>query len=115
MKKLILGLLFFCLPAIALADEVTVTWEMPPTNAHIEGFRVYKSDDLGQTWQLAKEVNATVTQTKLENLPSDHLILFRVSAYNQAQESIRTNAGAWYNGEWTVPPRPRGAGSKIED
>ena len=105
MKRLIFILaLFFALPAFA--GEVTLRWDANP-EPDVMGYRVYQSDDLGQTWQRVADTNSTSATL---TVPDDKMILFKVSAYDGTYETVRNESGVWYNGSWNPPAKPKEVG-----
>ena len=107
MKKLIITLAIIVLfPTLALAADVTMTWE-PSTGA--TSYKVYMSTDNGSTWPTVKDVG-NVTDYVWTDAPATGLVLWRVSAYNATAEAIRTEAGVWYNADWHDPETPKGIG-----
>jgi len=92
----------------AFAAEVTLVWD--PSEGAI-GYKIQKSIDLGATWSTPIDVG-NVTMYKFTGVEENTLVLFRVSAYNQIGEAIRTEAGAWYDHRKKPPIQPLGLGVK---
>ncbi len=115
--RFLYGLVFilFIFPSLIWAADVTLKWDMPKTTAPFSGFRIYQSDDGGKTWAFLREVNATARTCKLIDVADDHLIMWRVSAFNHKQEAVRTDSGAWYNGLWVIPPKPKSTGAELQE
>lgn len=111
MKKLIfIATLILCALAVAfpvLAAEVTLSWDANP-EPDIAGYKVYQSTDLGANWTEVADTNAT--SISLFSVPDSGLVLFRVSARDAQDETVRYNAGAWHNGDWLPPGSPKGSG-----
>lgn len=112
MKKQIFTTIVVCLCVLALvgfsrAAEITVGWDANP-ESDVVGYRVYQSTDIGLSWTLVADVNATTTT--LSNVPDSGLILFRVSAYDGQSEAIRYDAGAWFNSDWQPLSSPKSSG-----
>ena len=91
----------------AHAAEVDLTWDANP-EPDIAGYRVYQSIDMGANWTMVADTNATTVN--LSDIPDTGLILFRVSAYDNQDESIRHNAGAWFNNDWIPISTPKSSG-----
>lgn len=97
-------LLLSALPAAAA--DVSLSWD---ASADAAGYKIYVSADNGATWDAGTDVG-NVTGHTYPGVPEDGLILFRVGAYNSQGETIRYEAGAWYNGAWTPPLAASGLG-----
>ena len=96
MKKLIIliAAAFLLLSAcVANAADVSLEWDAV---VGATGYKLYTSYDLGATWEVPTDVTA-VTVIEVTGVPEDKLVLFRVSAYDVDGESIRLEAGAWYD------------------
>jgi len=91
---------------LAYAADVTLRWDASQGDA--TGYKVYQSIDGGVTWDAGTDVG-NVTQTIMTSVAEDSLILFRISAYNTATESIRGHSGAWYDHRILLDS-PSGAG-----
>ena len=97
MKRLILTLCFILAMAFSVsADTVNLHWDGVEKAT---GYKIYMSSDFGVEWNGGIDVG-DVASYKCENVPESGLILFRVSAYNNAGEAIRHDFGTWYNGDW---------------
>jgi opacity protein-like surface antigen len=109
MKMFLLTLLcLFCMGTVALAADVKLSWD-PVDGA--TGYKIFQSLDVGQTWtQVADVTNGSTVETTLTGEPDSGLILYRASAYNENEEALRTEAGAWYNGDWMPLQNPGGTG-----
>lgn len=106
MKRLILILGMVLLPILSNAADVPMEWKASPGAT---GYKIYKSEDMGVTWDAGIDVGNVTTYTYL-NVREDKLILFRASAYNAVGESIRSWSGAWYNHLWRPVNPVSGAG-----
>lgn len=73
------------------------------------GYRIEMSQDLGITWGMSQDTVGMTTHT-FTGAPEDSLLLFRVAAYNDVQESVRTYSGAWYDHRLVPMDSPSGAG-----
>ncbi len=98
MKKIILfACLMVLIPVFCLAASVDLRWEAVPGAT---GYKVYQSINAGVSWTVAATLGNVLTAT-LTNVPDTGEVLFRFSAFNAQTETIRMNAGVWYNGSWT--------------
>ncbi|MHA2068572.1 MAG: fibronectin type III domain-containing protein [Candidatus Thorarchaeota archaeon] len=84
------------IPEIVFSADITLYWNAVP---NADGYRIYKSIDGGQTWNSGITVGP-YTSCFYFNVEEDITVLFRVSAYNEAGESVRNESGAWYNHSW---------------
>lgn len=96
---LLVGFVLVISVGIVQAQDVTMEWD-PSEGA--TGYKIYKSLDMGQTWNQPVDVGLVTTYT-YNGVEETGLILFRVSAYNAGCESIIFWAGAWYNHLWKPP------------
>lgn len=94
----------FC--GIAYADDVTLNWAGVDKAV---GYKIYISGNLGETWGNGIDVG-NVNVYVYKDVPTDGLYLFRVSAYSDKGEAIRTEYGAWYNAEWIPKKSPSKVG-----
>lgn len=109
-----IALIFLCLIFIgfvffawdARAADVIFTWD---ASVGAEGYKVYISTDLGVTWAEERDAGAQTTFT-WTGAPDSGLLLFRASAYNAQGEAIRTESGAWFNGDWKPPEQASSLG-----
>ena len=104
--KTFVFLIMMIVASIAHSADVNLSWD---ASAGATGYKVYMSTDQGLTWGGVQDVGNVIVYTYLA-IPNTGLILFRVSAYNAQDENIRTDAGAWYNGDWVPPVVPSGIG-----
>jgi len=108
MKKICLALFGVLFAMTAYAADIHLKWD--PSSGNVTGYRLYMSEDQGQTWTILKDnIPGTVTEANV-TVPDHKLLLIRASAYNSFGESIRTNAGVFYNSDWTKPKSPSGTG-----
>jgi hypothetical protein len=109
MKKLIITLaLIAAMASTVSAADLTLYWDAAPGAT---GYKLYASTDLGVTWSAPRD--AGNVQTFIwTGAPSTGLVLFRIGAYNAQGEMIRTEAGAWYRGDWELPALAKGLGVK---
>lgn len=98
--------LILILTAPVFAADINLQWD-PSEGA--TGYKIYKSLDLGVTWLTGTDVG-NMTTFKILNVEENTLVLFRVSAYNQTGEAIRTEYGAWYDHRKKPPLNPTGLG-----
>ena len=96
----------FLLVSVAHAANIHIKWD---ASDGATGYKLYTSTDNGQTWDSGNDVG-NVTEVTDFSVPDSQLVLIRVSAYNSQGESIRYNAGVFYNSSWQVPLQPSGAG-----
>jgi hypothetical protein len=109
MKKLIITLaLITTMVFPVLAADLTLHWD---TSAGATGYKLSSSTDLGVTWSVPRDAGNAQTFV-WTGAPDTGLVLFRVSAYNAQGEAIRTEAGAWYRGDWELPTAAKGLGMK---
>lgn len=107
MKKILLTLIaFFFISSMAFAVDATLAWE--PSEGST-GYRVYKSLDNGITWDTGIDVG-NVTTYLYTGIEETGLVLFRVSAYNSAGDTINYWSGAWFNYLWLPPLSAQGLG-----
>ena len=99
-------ILFLILTAPVFAADINLKWD-PSEGA--TGYKIYKSLDIGVTWSPGTDVG-NVTTFRVLNVEENIIILFRVSAYNQTGEAIRTEYGAWYDHRKKPPLNPSGLG-----
>lgn len=94
---------------LGFAADIKTAWD-----ASAGGLLATKSK-LALTWELpgrSPGMQANSTTFTWDGAPDTGLLLFRAAAYNQSQEVIRYEAGAWYNGSWKPPANPTGLGLK---
>ena len=107
MKELLLALVtFFLTTTMVFAADVTLKWEASPDAT---GYKIYKSLDTGTTWDVGVDVG-NVTTYVYTGVEETGLVMFRVSAYNAAGETISYWSGAWYNYLWMPPLSAQGLG-----
>ena len=108
MKKiigLIAGILFL-MAGTAFAVDATLNWD---ASADATGYKIFKSLDLGVTWDAGIDVG-NVTTYLYTNIEETGLVIFRVSAYNDFGETINFWSGAWFNYLWLPPLSAQGLG-----
>ena len=105
MKTLII---FLLLSTAAWAADATLTWEVSEGST---GYTIYKSLDNGATWDAGIDVG-NVTSYFYTGIEETGLVIFRVSAYNLAGETINYWSGAWFNFLWLPPLSAQGLGIK---
>jgi len=105
MKKIILLALFLVWPLSSFAADVTLSWDANPAAT---GYKIQMSIDQGKTWQA--EQDSTAATFLYKSVPDTGLVLFRIASYNAASKTYRTEAGAWYCGDWKPIVAPVGAG-----
>lgn len=91
MKTVFVILVALLFAGSAFAADIDLSWEVV---ASAKGYKVYKSEDGGLTWDEGKDVG-NVTIYKYVGVRDDALVLFRASAITEA---VRMNSGAWYDG-----------------
>ena len=89
--------------SLACAANVDLAWN---SVQDADGYKLYMSQDSGLTWDTGVDVG-DVTIYTYQNVPDVGLVLFRVGAYNENGETLRSWSGAWWNSEWQ-PPTPAG-------
>lgn len=100
MKRVILAVVFiFMVASLARAADVSLSWDAV-TGA--TSYRIQMSIDQGATWPTERIVTSGTTFVWTA-APDAGLLLFRAVSYNAAGNTIRTDAGAWYNGSWKLP------------
>lgn len=104
MKKLmvmvmILGFGSLGFAGTCLSADIHVGWD--PV-AEATGYKLYKSTDLGVTWDAGMDVG-NVTEFTVTGVPDAGVVLFRVSAYNGNGEAVRYDAGVFHCGD-CIPP-----------
>ncbi|GAF73740.1 unnamed protein product [marine sediment metagenome] len=102
---LIVGILFF-MTGTAFAVDATLNWEASSDSI---GYKIFKSLDLGVTWDDGIDVG-NVTTYLYTNIEETGLVIFRVSAYNTAGETVTYWSGAWFNYLWLPPLSAQGLG-----
>ena len=107
MKKLIVLFVVLFFPILAYSADITLNWD-PSDGA--TGYKLYISTDAGQTWDAGTDVGNVTTYTLA--VPDHTLVLIRAAAYNSFGESIRTDAGVFYNSDWKAPDNPSSTGIK---
>lgn len=105
-KIVLLIILVLCFVSISSAADVSLKWD---SSSGAMGYKVQKSIDLGVTWLPAVDVG-NVTLYVYTGVEETVLVLFRVSGYNAAGESIRTWSGAWFDFRKKPISPPSGAG-----
>ncbi len=93
MKKFLLILVMVLSASFALAADVDLKWE---ASTGAMGYKIYKSEDSGITWETPLDVG-NVTTYKYLNVIETKMVIFKVSAYNEFGESVRHWSGAWYD------------------
>jgi len=110
MKKLILTILtVLCILAMAFtaqAADKTMSWDAA---AGATGYKIYKSEDLGATWDVGTDVGNVTTYTYTDIIETG-FVLFRISAYNGTAEIVRYQDFIGYNGTFQPPAMPGGYG-----
>ena len=105
MKKLLFLLLL--VPSVAFSADVDLKWMVA---ANATGYKIQMSTDNGVTWDAGLDVG-DVTQHLYLGVPETGVVLFRAVSYNATgQETIRPEAGAWYNFQWVPPGTAGGLG-----
>ena len=99
--KYIYLIFILLISTISNAAEITLHWD---ASENATGYKIYISLDCGQSWDDGLDVG-NVTTYKI-NVPDHQLVLLRASAYNNFGESIRTDAGVFYNSDWKRPGKP---------
>ena len=111
MKILSLLVALLVLPLLAQAASPTLSWDPNPAEQAVTAYSVQMSTDLGKSWGAEIPAGPATTIT-LTNVPDTGLVLFRVNAVNAQGKVPRTDAGAWYCGDWRVPTPASGTGLK---
>jgi len=93
--------ILFLLPLVnANAIDLTFQWDAN-TEENLAGYKIYKSDTNGETWQIV-DVGNVLTYTWI-NCEEDRLLLFVLTAYNTDDLESSKSYGLWYNGIWLKP------------
>ena len=108
MKKIILALCLCVLafPISSRAASVNLSWDASPGAT---SYKIQMSTDLGVTWPVEKVVPTGTTFIWAE-APDTGLLLFRAISIGAQGQTIRTDAGVWYNGAWKPPSLSSGLG-----
>ena len=93
--------------SVAFSAVLPLRWD--PSEGAV-GYKLQTSTDLGVTWGTPIDV-AGVLEFSLM-VPDDTLLLIRNTSYNTFGETIRTDAGVWFNSSWSVPSSPTGIGAQ---
>jgi hypothetical protein len=108
MKKIFLVCLFLLIPVVCFSASADLLWHAVPGAT---GYKIWQSVNNGVSWTMVKDVSGgTVVTTTLTNVPDTGLVLFRFSAYSAQNETIRMDAGVWFNGTWKPLPVLTGPG-----
>jgi len=83
------------LAGVCMADTIRVAWDAV---AGAAGYRLYRSNDLGASWEQVKEISEPGEITAVVTVDGDKLVL------------IRAAAGVCYHGGWRAPEKPRSFG-----
>jgi len=108
LAMLLCFIMLTCFVRLGLAADINTAWDASTGAA---GYKVQMSADMGATWSEPRDAGNNTTFI-WKDAPDTGLLLFRAAAYNQSQEVIRYEAGAWYNGSWKPPASPTGLGLK---
>jgi len=107
MKKLLLAvLMMFLWTGMVFAADITLKWE---ASTDATGYKIYKSLDLGVTWDAGIDVG-NVTTHVYTGVEETGIVLFRMGAYNSFGEAIMYWAFAGYNHLWRPPLSAQGLG-----
>ena len=105
MKRFLLILAVFLLawPVPTFAADVTLSWD---AIEGADGYKLYMSTDGRQTWgpQFGVDVGDVTTYTWV-GVPEDGIVYFRAASY-QMTETVRLNAGAWFDGTQPISGAP---------
>ena len=104
MISIVFTLLLFA--TFSSAADITLAWD-PVVGA--TGYKLYASYDVGATWILFDDAG-NVTERAITGVPEDVLVLFRASAYNTNGETVRVEAGVWYDHRLLPLSAPSGTG-----
>lgn len=108
MKKFLVACAcLLCLCGVVQAADVDLRWDVVEGAI---GYYVFMSTDSGQSWSSPKIT--AVNQYTWVDAPDHGLVLWRVAAFNAQGSVLRTEAGAWFNGDWTLPSNVSAAGVK---
>lgn len=104
----ILVLFFTLFYSTLYAADITVKWDAAngATSYEIEMQDTTQPDPV---WVQVKAV-ADVTETLLEGIPENGLMLFRVISVNANGKTVNANAGAWYDKTKQIPSKTQGFG-----
>jgi hypothetical protein len=103
---ILVGLFVGGLGSVSAAD-IDLSW--PPVDGAI-GYYVFMSTDSGGSWSDPKIT--PLTEYTWVQAPDSGLVLWRVAAFNAQGVSLRTESGAWYNGDWQLVAQPVRLGVK---
>ena len=90
--------------SVGFAADIALEWKAV---SNADGYRLQMSTDTGTTWTDPGVDCGNVTTFTLLGVPDTGIVMFRVVAYNAVGEAIKTESGAWYNGDW-MPLQPAG-------
>jgi hypothetical protein len=102
MKRILLVVAIIFIAVTVQAADVSLSWDAV---AGATSYRIQMSTDQGATWTQEKNVPSG-TALVWTGAPDSGLLLFRAVAINSAGTSIRSDAGAWFNGSWKLPSAP---------
>jgi hypothetical protein len=105
MKRLmlvVLAVLVLTFAVTAHAADVTLKWDAADGAT---GYILEMSTDNGTTWVNPIDVG-NVTTYQVTGVPDSGMVLFRNTAYNTVGQTVRYEAGAWFNGDWKQPSQP---------
>ena len=97
------ALLLLC-TAAATAADVELQWN---SAVLADGYNIYYSTDLGVSWSAAIDVGNVLTYT-VPDIPDTGIVLFRIGAYNEYDETVISWQGVFYCGEWMPPGHASG-------
>jgi len=106
MKTFLSILCVLVMATFASAADKTMSWDAA---SGADGYKIYKSEDLGVTWDTGLDVG-NVTTYVYTGIIETGMVIFRISAYNLQAEIFRYQDGLWYNGTFTPPDLPKGFG-----
>ena len=96
------------LASLANAADVSMRWD---ASANATGYKIYKSEDQGQTWDSGLDVGNVTSYTYIGVIETG-LVLFKISAYNAIGETIRHQDGVWYDHTKIPPEQASGFGAE---
>lgn len=99
MKLLLMVLAATMLAVPVWAADVPLSWNAVEG---ADGYKLYMSEDGRQTWKPALGVDVgLVTRYVWRGVPETGIVYFRASSYKMT-ETVRLNAGAWFDGTQPV-------------
>ena len=107
-KKFVIFFLLLAIPSFLYGADIKLTWDA--SKGQVDGYRLYISEDNGQTWTILKDNIPANTLEANVTVPDHKLVIIRAAAYNTYGESRPNGAGVFYNSDWKPPKEVQGLG-----